>query len=68
MMAISTPSCILPFCLVPLWIIYLYIGLAAVAILVVGTVLVLEQRKCHNSTNVAGRYGPPVHVTGDFVK
>ncbi|HEX9240639.1 MAG TPA: hypothetical protein VF910_08320 [Candidatus Bathyarchaeia archaeon] len=50
------------------WTIYLYTGLAAAAMLVVGTALVLEQRKCNNSAQVARRNGPPVHVTGDFVK
>jgi hypothetical protein len=67
-MAISTPSCVLPFCSIPPWIIYVYTGLAAAAILVVVTMLVLAQRKCNNSAKVAGRDGPLVHVTGDFVK
>ena len=67
-MAISTPLCILLFCSIPPWIIYVYTGLAVAAILVVVTILVLEQRKCDNSANVAGRNGPLLRVTGDFVK
>jgi hypothetical protein len=68
MMAITTPSCILPFCSIPPWIIYLYAGLAAAAILAVVTILVLEKKKCNDSAKVAGRNGPLVHVTGDFAK
>jgi hypothetical protein len=44
MITIST-TCIFPFCSIPPWIIYLYTGLAVAAVLMVVTILVLEQRK-----------------------